>query len=182
MQSIYGKLSISAEDNQDLQIEILNNEEALRNIGGIIFVRHLIFAGIGGNSIAMFVYVRKFKQSSYRTFIVTLAILDLVTCYVLMPIVVVALRYPIMHQNIGACKVSYFVLYFMAIGSSIILITIAAERYRKICVPHRRQMSEKISKYICVLDLIIRILLSWPAAVMYGNRTFKTNVDVIVGR
>ncbi|KAL3858401.1 hypothetical protein ACJMK2_012992 [Sinanodonta woodiana] len=181
MESTYGNVSISAEDNQDLQIEILNNEKALQNIGGIIFVSLMLLAGISGNSIAMFVYLRKFKPSTHRTFIVTLEILDLVTCYVLMPIVVLALRYPIMRENIGSCKVLYFVLYFMAIGSSIILVTIAAERYRKICVPHGRQMSERMSKYICVLDLIIGMLLSWPVAVMYGNRTFKINVDRIVG-
>ncbi|KAL3858411.1 hypothetical protein ACJMK2_013135 [Sinanodonta woodiana] len=181
MESMDDNVSISAEDNQELQIEILNNEKALQNIGGIVFVSLLMFAGIGGNSIAIFVYLRKLKPSTHRTFIVTLAIIDLVACYVLMPIVIVFLRNPIMHQKVGSCKVLNFVLHFMAIGSSIILLTIAAERYRKICVPHGRQISERMSKCICFLGVIIGILLSWPAAVMYENRTFKIKTDEIIG-
>ncbi|KAL3858413.1 hypothetical protein ACJMK2_013004 [Sinanodonta woodiana] len=174
-------VSRSAEDIQDHQIEHINNEKFLQNIGGVIFVSLLMILGIGGNSIAIFVYLRKFKPSTHRTFIVTLAIVDLVTCCVPMPFVLVTLRYPIMFNNNVGCKLVTFLSYFMCIGSSIILLTIAAERYRKICVPHGRQISERMFKYICVLTVVLGILLSWPAAVMYGNRTVLTNVDRIVG-
>ncbi|KAL3858549.1 hypothetical protein ACJMK2_013134 [Sinanodonta woodiana] len=176
-----GNVTISAEYTQDYQFENINNKKVLQNIGGIIFVSILTIIGIGGNSIVIFVYLRKYKSSTHRTFIVTLAIIDLVTCCVPMPFVLVTLRYPFMFQSNEVCIGFKFVSYLMCIGSSIILLTIAAERYRKICVPHGRQISERMSKYICVLDVMLGILLSWPAIVMYGNRTLKTSVDRIVG-
>ncbi|KAK3588844.1 hypothetical protein CHS0354_035982 [Potamilus streckersoni] len=181
MESMDNNVSISAQDDKDFQLEDLNDEKMLENIGGIIFVSFLMIVGFGGNSTAIFVYLRKYRPSTHRTFIVSLAIVDLATCCVPMPFILVTLRYPIMFQNNGGCKLLQFLTYAMCVGSSMILLTIAGERYRKICVPHGKQLSERKSKYICVLGILLGILLSWPAAVMYGNRTFKTVVDHIVG-
>ncbi|KAL3858408.1 hypothetical protein ACJMK2_012999 [Sinanodonta woodiana] len=174
-------VNISAEGNTNFQLEDMNNKKILENIGGIIFVSLMMIVGFGGNSVAIFVYLRKYKSSTHRTFIVSLAIVDLATCCVPMPFILVTLRYPIMFQNNGGCKLLQFLTYAMCIGSLIIILAIAGERYRKICVPHGKQLSERMSKYICVLGIFLGILLSWPAAVMYGNRTFKTGVDGIVG-
>ncbi|KAL3858419.1 hypothetical protein ACJMK2_013010 [Sinanodonta woodiana] len=181
MESMETNVNMSEGGNKDFQLERLEKEKVLQNIGGIILVSFVMIVGIGGNSIAFFVYLRKFKKSTHRTFIVTLAIIDLLICCVSMPFILVTLRNPITFQSNGGCKVVNFLSYFMCIGSSIILLTIAAERYRKICVPHGRQISERMSIYICVLDVTLGILFSWPAAVIFGDRTFKTNVDNIVG-
>ncbi|KAK3588843.1 hypothetical protein CHS0354_035981 [Potamilus streckersoni] len=181
MESMDNNVSISAQDDKAFQLEDLNDEKMLENIGGIIFVSFLMIVGFGGNSTAIFVYLRKYRPSTHRTFIISLAIVDLATCCVPMPFILVTLRYPIMFQNNGGCKLLQFVTYAMCVGSSMILLTIAGERYRKICVPHGKQLSERKSKYICVLGILLGILLSWPAAVMYGNRTFKTGFDHIVG-
>ncbi|KAL3858399.1 hypothetical protein ACJMK2_012990 [Sinanodonta woodiana] len=90
----------------------------------------------GGNSVAICVYLRKYRPSTHRTFICSLAIVDLATCCVPMPFILVTLKYPIVFQNNGGCKLLQFLTYVMCIASSMILLTIAAERYRKICVPH----------------------------------------------
>ncbi|KAL3858405.1 hypothetical protein ACJMK2_013142 [Sinanodonta woodiana] len=174
-------MNISAEGNTDFRLEDVNKQKILENIGGIIFVSLMMIVGFGGNSVAIFVYLRRYRPSTHRTFIVTLAIVDLATCCVPMPFILVTLRYPIMFQNNGGCKLLQFLTYTMCIGSSMIILAIAGERYRKICVPHGKQLSERMSKYLCVLGIFLGILLSWPAAVMYGNRTFKTGVDGIVG-
>ncbi|KAL3858543.1 hypothetical protein ACJMK2_013128 [Sinanodonta woodiana] len=181
MESMDTNVNISEGDNREFQLELIEKEKVLENIGGIILVMFLMIVGIGGNSIVIFVYLRKFKPSTHRTFIVSLAIVDLVTCCVPMPFVLMFLRYPLTFKNNAGCKVARFLSYFMCNGSALIVVTIAAERYRKICVPHGRQISERMSKYICVLDLSLGILLSWPVAVMYGNRTVQTNIDGING-
>ncbi|KAL3858540.1 hypothetical protein ACJMK2_013125 [Sinanodonta woodiana] len=140
-----------------------------------------MIVGLGGNTVAIFVYLRKYKESSYRTFIVSLAIVDLVTCCAPMMIVVLGLRYPINLFSIWACKMSSFLIYFMCIGSSAILVTIAGERYRKVCVPHGRQLSARMSKYVCIMDVLLGIVLAWPAAVLYGNKSVTNGQDKIVG-
>ncbi|KAL3858403.1 hypothetical protein ACJMK2_012994 [Sinanodonta woodiana] len=181
MVTMDNNMNISAEGNTNIQLEDMNNEKILENIGGIIFVSLLMIVGFGGNSVAIFVYLRKYKPSTHRNFIVSLAIVDLATCCVPMPVFVVTLRYPIMFHNNGGCKLIQFLTYAMCIGSSMIIVAIAGERYRKICVPHGRQLSERMSKYLCSLCIFLGVLLSWPAAVIYGNKTIKTSVERIVG-
>ncbi|KAL3858418.1 hypothetical protein ACJMK2_013009 [Sinanodonta woodiana] len=72
-------VKMSEGDNKDFQIKHLEKEKVIENIGGIVLVSFLIIVGIGGNSIAICVFLRNFKPSTYRTFIVSLAIVDLVT-------------------------------------------------------------------------------------------------------
>ncbi|KAL3858420.1 hypothetical protein ACJMK2_013011 [Sinanodonta woodiana] len=69
--------NVSMSEKQNFQLESLEKEKVLQNIGGIIFVSLMMSVGIGGNSVAIFVYLRKYKHSSYGTFIVALAIVDL---------------------------------------------------------------------------------------------------------
>ncbi|KAL3858427.1 hypothetical protein ACJMK2_013117 [Sinanodonta woodiana] len=174
-------VNMSENDNQDFQLERLEKEKVLQNIGGIIFVSLLMILGIGGNSVAIFVYLRKYKQSSYRTFIVSLAIVDLATCCVPMMYIVLKLRYPIHLFGSWACKMLTFLIYSMCIGSSMILVTIALERYRKTCFPHGMQLSARMSKYICIIDVVLGIVLAWPAAVLYGNKSVENGQNKSVG-
>ncbi|KAL3858428.1 hypothetical protein ACJMK2_013019 [Sinanodonta woodiana] len=174
-------VNMSEGDNQDFQLEQLEKEKVLQNIGGIIFVSLLMILGIGGNSVAIFVYLRKYKQSLYRTFIVSLAIVDLATCCVPMMFIILKLRYPIHLFGSWACKMLAFLIYSMCIGSSMILVTIAGERYRKICVPHGMQFSARMSKYICIIDGLLGMVLAWPAAVLYGNKSVTNGQNKIVG-
>ncbi|KAL3858423.1 hypothetical protein ACJMK2_013014 [Sinanodonta woodiana] len=166
-------MSMSESDDQDFQLERFEKEKVLQNIGGIIFVSLLMILGLGGNTVAIFVYLRKYKRSSYRTFIVSLAIVDLATCCAPMMIVVLGMINPINLFSSWACKIITFLIYFMCIGSSMILVTIAGERYRKTCVPHRMQLSARMSKYICILDVLIGIVLASPAAVFYGDKSVR---------
>ncbi|KAL3858416.1 hypothetical protein ACJMK2_013130 [Sinanodonta woodiana] len=158
-------------------IQNLNNQIALGNIGGIVFISISMIVGIPGNVIVIYIYLRKYQPSTHRTFIVCLAILDLASCCLSMPFFITVLRYPIeFFSNDVVCKIFHFLTYCLIIGSGFVLVTIAAERHRKICTPHGKQLSEKMSKYVCIIDLLLAGLLSWPGAVLYGNNKY------IVGR
>ncbi|KAK3588840.1 hypothetical protein CHS0354_035978 [Potamilus streckersoni] len=182
MEVMIGNMSMSEGDNQDFQFEHIKKEKVLKNTGGIIFVSLLMIVGFGGNSIAIFVYLQKYKQSSYRTFIVTLSIVDLATCCAAMIFILLTLIYPINFFNDWTCKLCNFLTHSMCIGSSLILVTIAVERYRKICVPFGIQLSAGMSKYICILDIVLGIALSWPAAILYGDKSVKIGVNQTAGK
>ncbi|KAL3858425.1 hypothetical protein ACJMK2_013016 [Sinanodonta woodiana] len=175
MENMSTNVSTFNSDNQFSEFERLQRDKVLQNIGGIIFVSLLMILGLGGNSVAVFVYLRKYKQSSYRTFIVSLEIVDFVTCCAPMMIVVLGLSYPINFFSSWTCKMSAFLIYSMCIGSWAILVTIAGERYRKICVPHGMQLSARMSKYICIFDIFLGIGFASPAAILYGNKSVTIN-------
>ncbi|KAL3858563.1 hypothetical protein ACJMK2_013148, partial [Sinanodonta woodiana] len=96
-------------------------------------------------------------------------------------IVVLGLIHPMNWVSDLACKITTFLIYSMCIGSSAILVAIALERYRKICVPHGRQFSARMSKYVCIIDGLLGIVLASPAAVLYGNNSVKNGQNKSVG-
>ena len=54
-------------------------------------------------------------------------------------------------------------------------------RYRKICVPLGMQISQRLTKLMCVLCLIIAVVISWPIPVLYGHSSVNTTNPNITG-
>lgn len=141
-------------------LEELNHEEAKQYVGGIIFVTIIMIIGIIGNLHVLFVYTFRMKPSNHRIFILSLAVLDMITCTVGMPFIIVDLRNPLTFTMISACKVLRFLNYFICISSALILTIIAIDRYRKICVSLGKQISRQIAKILIFVCLGISMVLS----------------------
>ncbi|KAL3858542.1 hypothetical protein ACJMK2_013127 [Sinanodonta woodiana] len=168
-------------DNLNTNIHIINDNKVLENLAGIVFISMLIIVRIPGNITALLVYLQKFKPSPYRTFIVCFAIVDLAECCIARPFAIVRLRYLVLFQHDEVCKVFHLLSHIPCVRSVSILITIAVHRYRNICVPHGIQMSDRMGKYICIMDILVACCLSSPAAVIYGKRSYKIEADYIKG-
>ena len=162
-------------------LEELNAEEAKVYVGGIVFVSILMVLGIIGNLHVIFVYGFRMKPSNHRIFILCLGMLDLTTCCVGMPFVLVDLQKPFTFFMVSACKVLRFINYYMCTASAWTLLVIAVDRYRKICVPLGKQMSMTVAKVMCGVVMGVSLLTSWPAPVLYGHATVKTRVENITG-
>ncbi|KAK3585380.1 hypothetical protein CHS0354_004661 [Potamilus streckersoni] len=166
---------MNSEKEENASLSALNDEVAMENIGGAVFVGILMLTGFIGNSHSMY------KSSSYRTFVLCLALIDVLACCITMPFVLYMQRYPLMFQNGSVCKIMKLTTYFITIGSATILLIIAIERYRKVCVPHGTQILEDKAKISCVIGLIASFALSWPTLVLYGNKSVGTGRENITG-
>ncbi|KAL3858400.1 hypothetical protein ACJMK2_012991 [Sinanodonta woodiana] len=176
-----GNVSDIQNADPNTELHIINDKKALENIAAIVFISLLMIVGIPGNITALLVYLRKFKPSTYRTFVVCLAVLDLAACCISMPFILALLRYPVLFLHDEVCKLFRLLSYIPCVSSVFILITIAVERYRKICAPHGTQMSDRMAKHICIMDILIACCLSSPAAVIYGKRSLEIEIDNING-
>ena len=110
------------------ELEDLNYEEAKQNIGGVVLVSIIMIIGIIGNLHVLFVYTFRIKTSNHRIFILTLGVLDLLTCVIGMPFIIMDLRNPLTFTMVTACKVLRFVNYFICISSAFMLAVIAIDR------------------------------------------------------
>ncbi|CAG2209146.1 unnamed protein product [Mytilus edulis] len=167
--------------NVGMLLEELNHEEAKQYVGGVIFVTIIMIIGIIGNLHVLFIYTFRMKPSNHRIFILSLAVLDMITCIVGMPFIIVDLRNPLTFTMVSACKVLRFVNYFICISSALILTVIAIDRYRKICVPLGKQISRRIAKVLILVCLGTSMVLSWPAPVLYGHSSINTTNPNITG-
>lgn len=127
-----------------LTVEELNAEERRLYMLWIILVcTPLACVGVIGNILVLFIYVFKFKPSNHRIFIVSLAVIDLIACNMVMPLVVYSFLHLFTYFNSVMCKLLTVFNYFICISSSAVLIVIAIDRCRKMCVPHGKQMTKR---------------------------------------
>ena len=155
----------------NVTLDDVNREFQARNGGGIAFVSLLCVVGVIGNLHVLLVFSRYYKRSSYRTYILFLGVLDLTNSAISMPLTIAYLCYTLEYFDDYFCKMYRFLLYYVSVASTFILVIIAVDRYRKIRTPFKHQWTEKETFWVCVAGLVLGLLFSWPAPVLYGGRS-----------
>jgi hypothetical protein len=152
-------------------ISKLNREEKFRQIPLTLFLVILSVTGFIGNALVCFIYGRVYKISNSRTFILSLAVVDLLTCTIGIPMEIATLLDQYQFESPWTCKISRFTNIFTTITSAIVLVLIAMDRYRKICRSLEWQITNKHSKILCLTSVAAGMVLSWPALPLYGIKT-----------
>ncbi|KAH3782324.1 hypothetical protein DPMN_160238 [Dreissena polymorpha] len=167
--------------NITLTLDELNIVERRLYMGGIVLVCAISCMGFAGNGLVIFIYFFKFKPSNHRLFIISLAVLDFIASSIVMPLVVYSFMHLFTYYNSVMCKISTWFNYFISISSGDILLVIEVDRYFKICLPHKKQMSATVAKVMCVFATATALLFAVPGYVMYGSNPVATRVSSIIG-
>lgn len=158
------------------QLIDLNDKMAIRYLPVIIYILFLMLTGIIGNSIVCLVYINNKSKTSVCYFILTLALLDLLNCLIGMPHEIVDLRYQYMFYSSTACKFLRTIEYISTVGSTVVLLAVAVDRYNRICKLGSHMSSEKAKK-VCFTAVIIGVITSWPVPVLGGLRTVDLDIE-----
>nr|XP_022315441.1 neuromedin-U receptor 2-like [Crassostrea virginica] len=151
-------------------LEELNNEKAHQRLPAVVFLSILIVVGITGNIIVLVAYSRKYRLSTFRTFILTLAVVDLSSCLIGMPMELVDNLYPLTFYNEEFCKIGKFLGQILKIGSALIVFLMAVVRYQKICLPTKTYFSNKVARNLCIISMFVAVFLSWPFLILQGTQ------------
>lgn len=157
-------------------LETKNTEKFELYLPVIVFIGCTFAIGTFGNLIVLIVYCQKTRKTSSHFFILTLAILDLFGCFFGMPTEIADLRNPYLFDAPAACRLLRFTLGITTISSAIVLVEVAFDRYYRICRVGLQYTLRK-TKYLCIVAVVIGLLLSWPACVLFG----KKRVEVMPG-
>ena len=144
----------------------LNDRTAKVLMPAVIYVGTLMVIGVLGNPLVIYFYSRKVKATPSHIFIVTLAIFDILTCLISMPLEIVDVLHFYIFESAVACKVLRFCNYFFSIASGSILIVIAVDRYRKVCKPMNSQLSMGWSRVAIGIAISFSILSATPSAIL----------------
>lgn len=159
----------------DKLLRELNDRTALRFLPVIIFMSLLMLVGIFGNLMVLIVYLRKRLKCSSDYFILNLAFLDLLTCLIGVPVEIADLWDPYMFYAPAACKLLRTVESFSNMGSTLTLMAIAIDRYKRICKLGDRFSNQK-AKWLCVGAILIGARTCWPAGVVFGKKTVDVGI------
>jgi hypothetical protein len=151
-----------------LTLEEVNAWKAAMRLPTIIFLIVLIIVGVIGNIVVIVVYSMKYPPTTFRLYILTLAVIDLLSCLIAMPLEIVDNAFPVMFYNEAFCKSGRFIGNVVKIGSALVLVVMAAGRYKKICHPYSSPTTLVMARVLCATAILIAIALSWPNAIIQG--------------
>ena len=165
-------LNISLPPNLSIE-EIERREFVETELPVTIYLILLSLIGTIGNMHAIFVYYMRYKPSNHRIFVVWLAVVDVIACSLSIPFELVDIRF---NQTFNpdadiVCRCFRYLNHFVSVSSGTLLGVIAVERFRKVCRPFGRQLSQTQSKLACFITVLVSLLLSFPAVIMYGVET-----------
>lgn len=141
-----------------------------------VFIGIVAVLGIIGNSHVLFLYYTRFKKTTYRCFVLSLAVIDMIGCCVSMPFEIVDESLPLSFTDATSCKIFRFVNFCVGLSCAFTLVLIATERYRKICKPYENQMSVSKSKRYVIFVITVTVFVSIPVLYIYGPKTIKLKV------
>uniref|UniRef100_A0A0B6ZQS0 G-protein coupled receptors family 1 profile domain-containing protein n=1 Tax=Arion vulgaris TaxID=1028688 RepID=A0A0B6ZQS0_9EUPU len=166
-------LNISDEEKYSY-LTFLQDQTTMAMVPAMTFLIILATVGLIGNTLVLFVYSRKFKQTSTRIFIMAIAGFDIVTNVVAIPGEIYDMFHIWDFNQPMVCKIRLFVNAFTTMVAAMVLVAVAAVRYRKICKPFRTQVSVKLSKIISVILALASLVFSVPYAIINGRQTKDT--------
>jgi len=129
--------------------------------------------GVPGNALVLHLYKTRIPLSNYKVFVLTVALTDLLSCSLAIPLEIFLLFhvYDMSNELEWVCKLSRFTNAFMTCSSCYLLLFVAVDRYRKVCKPLQDQISPILAKLMCVFSLVLGLLVSWPMSFVYGQHT-----------
>ena len=173
--NLQGKMTTEANISDSDLLEQINSEVASLMTPVIVYLGVLVFFGVLGNIFVCYYYGQQTRRSSHVVFICTIALFDLVSCAVSMPIEIVDMKFYYTFTNGHLCKFLRFVNHVAAIGSALTLIAISVDRFRRICRPLKKQLNLLKCKLLCALSFLLGLIYSWPASVVYKSVEVELN-------
>ncbi|XP_067664398.1 neuropeptide S receptor-like [Haliotis asinina] len=144
---------------------------ALLRVSTMLFLLLVLVLGLFGNSFILYIYTRKLRMNIFGFLVRLIAVIDLVGVAIAVPTTIVFLLTTSSGSlDVGnMCQVKTFTKHFSAGSSGLIFIIIAFQRYRKICKPHQRQMSDSLVKILCFSSIGVPLLTGIPILFFQGH-------------
>lgn len=158
------------------------NENFAKNLLPVSLIwAALAVTGIVGNCAVLLVYglARHARTASYRPLILFLAVLDLFTCVILIPVEIVKYRFYFWVEVSSDCHLKCIVNTFALICTTLLLLVIAVDRYSAVSDPLKKfkkgAATQRSSLIKCFIVLMASIFISIPAAILCGSSHVTVN-------
>ncbi|XP_025103160.1 orexin receptor type 2-like isoform X2 [Pomacea canaliculata] len=161
-------------------LEKLNNETFIKLLPIFVFFITINLGGVFGNLLVFFVYLKQFKASATRVFVLAMAICDLLTNIFILPWLIQDIRYSYTSKT-HFCKAKYAFGTFSVTMSYLILVCVAFDRRRRICHPLRRQLSSRQATYLLIASFMFASAIVFPFIPMYSVIPLDTDLNGITG-
>lgn len=134
-----------------------------------VFIAFLVLLGIPGNLVVFLVYLKRFKPSSTRVYVLVMCGADLVINALGLPTCVLFLRHLYDFPNPELCRLIFVCARFPGSVSAWLLSFVAVDRHQRICSPFRKPQSEATARHLALLSIFLGSALTFPFISLYGT-------------
>lgn len=127
-------------------------------VTGVYFTL-LALVGLLTNVTVVAVYLTRIKVANSRPFALSLALCDLLTCVTGLPLHVV---YVFQSGSDALCTWMYVTGLIPSQTSGLILVMTAVDRWRRICKPHSKQMTDKDAWVVIGMSVVVVLVVLGP--------------------
>ncbi|KAH3857293.1 uncharacterized protein LOC127872575 [Dreissena polymorpha] len=167
-------MNVSETLTEDDVINSFNHEFTINALPVIVFMAMMSTLGVLGNIVVINVYSRKYPTCNFKYFVLILAIIDLFSCALLMPLEIMTLVYWYVFPFRWLCKLKSFFNAYTVTSSASSLLLISMDRYRKVCKPHSKQIMPRMALKLTLVVLGLSLVPAISDAVWWGTHTFQT--------
>lgn len=139
----------------------------LKDLPAFVFLLFLSVIGLLGNLHVLYIFGSKFTPSNYRNAVISLAIMDILNCFISIPADMADIRYNISIRTDINCKIFEFFAHSISLTSVLLLAIIAIERHRKVCHANKTQISGRNFHTITIVVIVMSFIVSVPILIMY---------------
>lgn len=161
-------------------LQKLNHDIFIKLLPSVIVFIALITIGVCGNLLVFLVYLKQYKSSAMRVFVLEMAACDFLTNILVIPWLIQDARYSYT-SNSHFCRFQCFVGTFPVIMSYLILACVACDRRRRVCQVHKRQLSARQAMFLLILPLVLSSSSMAPFAYLYDTMPLETDRPGITG-
>ncbi|XP_053374201.1 uncharacterized protein LOC123531600 [Mercenaria mercenaria] len=154
--------------NEKALVEQLNDEFKKKVLPVTIFVGIEVVLGFFGNLSVLYVFLFHYPVCNFRYFVLCLAFIDIISTLTTMPGEMVTHLYWYVYPVAEVCKVKSFFNMFTVSAEALCLLTIAIDRYRKVCQPFGWQIKPKGALIVILLIYIVSLILAMPVPFLWG--------------
>lgn len=169
---VEGNGNVSIINNQDL-LQKLNDEMTATLMPVTVFVGIEAVLGFFGNLLVLHVFMFHYQKCNFRYFVLCLSLIDFTCTITALPGQIVVFLNWYMFPSDVFCSVKTFFNMFTVNAEAFCLLTIAIDRYRKVCNPLGWQIKPSMAMWLCVADVLCGAFISLPVAIYTGTRKIE---------
>ena len=147
----------------------------------LVFLVLVALCGTVGNSLVLEVYRRRRRKTATEIFILAMAAFDLLANVLTTPGVVYMWYHMWIYDDTPLCKWVRYTIFVSTSPGAFLLLAVAFVRYRKVCQPHRKQLTKRHAKIISVSIAGVMAVVSVPIVILSGRATVPTPRSGVFG-
>ena len=123
--------------------------------------------GFFGNCLVLYIFSFRYRKNCHRCIVIALSIVDFTSCCTTVPMETVSTWYWFDAPSIALCKVKNFCVQLSALSAMYMLFCTSVYKYRRICKPFRKQVSQKIIIILCLIGTAAAAIFAIPATIIW---------------